>query len=155
MLMDVRKSLDTNMPTERAFPENLVNASGVAIAQLQPYEGRPLRELYVEAICGGAVLEFVAGDHTAATNVPMAFQSALAGILLAADVVAGAAKLRPPLATVTQIVCCTSFPWFRRTSGRNKCNPPACAVTGISSPPTVPNTRSRCAMQRRQDDLRT
>lgn len=103
LLMDVRRRLDTNAPTERDFLDVIANVSGVAIDRLQPYEGKPLRELYIEAICGGAVLEFASGEHKAATDVPMAFQSALAGILLAADVVADVARLRPPLPTVTQI----------------------------------------------------
>jgi hypothetical protein len=110
ILMDVRTRLEGNLPTERAFLDMVAANSGVAIEHLLPYEGKPLRQLYVEAICGGAVLAFGAEDNVTRTDVPMAFQSALAGILLAADVVADAAALRKPLPTLTQIDLLRTFP---------------------------------------------
>lgn len=102
-LMDVRTRLDTGQTTERAFLERISTAANIPFEQLLPYEGKPLRNLYVEAICGGAVLEFGSGNKQNRADVPMAFQSALTGVLLAADVVADVADLRPMLPTVTQV----------------------------------------------------
>jgi hypothetical protein len=110
ILMDVRTRLEGNLPTERAFLDMVAANSDVAIEHLLPYEGKPLRQLYVEAICGGAVLAFGGGDNVTRTDVPMAFQSALAGVLLAADVVADVATLRKPLPTLTQIDLLRAFP---------------------------------------------
>jgi hypothetical protein len=110
ILMDVRTRLEGNLPTERAFLDMVATNSDVAIEHLLPYEGKPLRHLYVEAICGGAVLAFGGGDNVTKTDVPMAFQSALAGILLAADVVANAAALSKPMPTLTQIDLLRAFP---------------------------------------------
>jgi len=52
---------------------------------VKPFSGRPIRELYTEGICGGAVLPIgQAGSPRAEVHVPLAHQSGLAGVLLAA-----------------------------------------------------------------------
>jgi Prokaryotic E2 family C/ThiF family len=56
----------------------------VADEVLRPYEGVALPKLYAEVICGGAVLPLGADTVTSAVHVPIAHQSALAGVLLAA-----------------------------------------------------------------------
>ena len=49
------------------------------------FEGRPLRALYTEGFCGGAVIPLgEPGSPTNDVHVPLAHQSALAGVLLAA-----------------------------------------------------------------------
>ena len=56
--------------------------------KLEPYVGRPIRELWVEGVCGGGIIPL--GDVGATPtelHVPLAFQSALAGVLLAAEAV--------------------------------------------------------------------
>jgi hypothetical protein len=56
---------------------------------LMKFSGRPLRELYREGFCGGAVLPIgQAGRPQADVHVPIAHQSALAGVLAAAALVA-------------------------------------------------------------------
>jgi len=66
-------------------------------AALMNFSGRPLRELYREGFCGGAVLPIgLAGTPQADVHVPVAHQSALAGVLAAAALVADALGLRPP-----------------------------------------------------------
>ncbi len=65
-------------------------------AALMSFSGRPLRELYREGFCGGAVLPIGrAGTPQADVHVPVAHQSALAGVLAAAALVADALGLRP------------------------------------------------------------
>jgi hypothetical protein len=52
---------------------------------LATFAGHPIRELYVQGICGGAVLPLGGpGSPRADVHVPLAHQSALAGVLLAA-----------------------------------------------------------------------
>ena len=89
-LRDVRKRLDTGQPTEREFLERIAAAASIPVDRFAPFEGRPLNALYVEAVCGGKVLEFDSGSEKNRAEVPLAFQSALAGVLLAADVTADA-----------------------------------------------------------------
>lgn len=117
-LMEVRTRLDTGQTTERAFLERVSTAANISIDRLLPFEGKPLRNFYVEAICGGAVLEFGSGGKHNRADVPMAFQSALAGILLAADVVADVALLRPMLPTITQIDLLRTLPSIVSTPQR-------------------------------------
>lgn len=91
-LMEVRTLLATGAPVERAFIERIAGALNVPAAPLVPFEGRPLRAFYSEAVCGGIVLR-LSGGAGAGAEVPMAFQSALAGILLAVELVAHASGL--------------------------------------------------------------
>lgn len=102
-LRDIRARLDTGQPTDRAFLERVSTGVGIPVDRLLAYEGRPLHKLYVEAVCGGAVLEFNSGGAINRAEVPMAFQSALAGIMLAGDVLADVGRLRRPLPTISQI----------------------------------------------------
>jgi len=65
-------------------------------AALMNFSGRPLRELYREGFCGGAILpRGLAGTPQADVHVPVAHQSALAGVLAAAALVVDALGLRP------------------------------------------------------------
>jgi hypothetical protein len=142
-LMDVRRRLELDIPSEPAFLEAVSALSGVALPLLLPYEGRPLRELYAEAVCGGAVMEFVSAETPDRAEVPMAFQSALAGILLASDVIAHAGAFRPSVPTITQIDTLQRFPAVpfrprsKSSSGRCLCADPdfIAAYTGKYGPP--------------------
>jgi hypothetical protein len=106
MVREVRRRLVLRVPTERAFLEQIANAAGLGIQKLLSFENRLLRDLYVEAVCGGAVMEFHDAALQVKAEVPMGFQSALSGILLAAELARPA-----PLATnVTQIDLLSTFP---------------------------------------------
>jgi hypothetical protein len=63
---------------------------GVAEGVLRPYEGVALPKLYAEVICGGVILPLGPDHLTSAVHVPIAHQSALAGVLLAASGIADA-----------------------------------------------------------------
>ncbi len=62
-----------------------------------------MRHFYTQAVCGGTLLRLGATpNNQRRVEVPMAFQSALAGIFLAAELVAKAAGLKsypPPVTT--------------------------------------------------------
>jgi hypothetical protein len=95
--MEVRALLHTNAPIGRDLLARAASAMGVPLEPLLPFEMEPIHVFYVRAICGGAVLRLggtVGGSHRMAA-VPLAFQSALAGIMLAAELVAHAGGLRP------------------------------------------------------------
>ena len=87
-LMDVRTLLHSNGGAPRSLLQAIAAASGVNLETLLPFEGRPLRNLYSDGFCGGAVIPLDAiGAPAADVHVPLAHQSALAGILLAAAAV--------------------------------------------------------------------
>lgn len=103
-LMDVRRRLDLNVPNDRAYLERIASLKGVPIAQLLPFENKSLRVLYTEGVCGGQVMGLVVDGHETHAEVPMAFQSALAGILLAAELVIDSTEARiEPLPTISRI----------------------------------------------------
>ena len=97
----VRGMLHAGTPVNRSLLEQVSAARGVELEKLLPYDGLPLRAFYGKAVCGTAI--FGGGNKgDGAMAVPMAFQSALAGVLLAAEVVIDAARLRSrrvPVAT--------------------------------------------------------
>jgi hypothetical protein len=88
------------LATHGAPPEDLLAAVAASRAidpeLLTPFQSQPLRTLYVEGFCGGAVLPLgAAGRPTQDMHVPVAHQSALAGILLAARLLRHAAGYGP------------------------------------------------------------
>lgn len=107
LLMQVRTLLATGQPVDRGFLEAVAQAVGQPSEALLPFEGRTVRELYVEGFCGGAVIPIgEAGQlHQAAqeVHVPLAHQSALAGILLAAALVRHATAGEEELTQVTRL----------------------------------------------------
>ena len=56
---------------------------GVPRTSVETFRNRTLDQFYQEAICGGHV---IAGKH-GTVEVPMAFQSAMAGIMLAGEII--------------------------------------------------------------------
>jgi hypothetical protein len=103
-LREVRDLLDSRAPLQRPLLEAIAGALGRPIELLLPFEGRAIRELYVRGVCGGAVIPLgQAGTPAQDVHVPLAHQSALAGVLLAAQLVRVAIGLAPATATVTTI----------------------------------------------------
>jgi hypothetical protein len=118
-LQGVRKLLATNEPVKAEVLSLIAERLAVPAGELLPFVGRPLRTFYSEAVCGGLVMRLQARAAQAAATgevasgapmgaggagqprdraamVPMVFQSALAGVLLAAALVADAAGLHAP-----------------------------------------------------------
>jgi hypothetical protein len=74
------------------------------VENLLPFEGRPVRALYTEGVCGGAVLPLGAtGRPREDVHVPLAHQSALAGVLLAAAACRIASTDIPAVTTVSRL----------------------------------------------------
>ena len=84
-LMQVRVLLHMNEGAPRDLLEAIATARDTPLEKLLPFEGRPLRDLYAEGFCGGAVIPLgQIGAPANEVHVPLAHQSALAGVLLAA-----------------------------------------------------------------------
>jgi hypothetical protein len=102
-LMEIRTRLDTNAPTEHAFLERISASKGIPMELLERYLDKPLRTLYVEGLCSSTLLDFGNAEDPNSAEVPMAFQSALAGILMTASALARASESRHKFATITQL----------------------------------------------------
>jgi hypothetical protein len=76
----------------------------IPIEKLLPFENLTLREFYQRGVCGGQVLGIEVDGRETRAEVPMAFQSAMAGVLLAAELVLEATGVRDPeFPTITRI----------------------------------------------------
>lgn len=115
-LRGIRTMIETGQPLDRGFLQQVANAKSVALEKLLPFEGKSIRELYTGAVCSGMVMELATGPATARAEVPMPFQSALAGILQAASLITHAGNLRT-MPTITQIDLMKPLPrsrWLNR-----------------------------------------
>jgi molybdopterin/thiamine biosynthesis adenylyltransferase len=103
-LLEVRAMLHSGAAVGVQGVHEIAVALSIAPESLMAFASKPLRAFYTEAICGGIVLRLQGGSNMhGATEVPMAFQSALAGILLAAAVVADSAAYAEPAGTKATI----------------------------------------------------
>lgn len=95
-IMEIRRRLDRdrNELCDRAFLEIIATKKGIPVERLLPFENRPLRSLYQQGVCGGQVIGITVDGKEVRAEVPMAFQSAMAGILLAAELVLDASGTR-------------------------------------------------------------
>lgn len=91
--MQLRNMLVRGQPVGDEFAREVATVAGLDPERLMVHAGQPLRAFRQRAVCGGLVMR--AGDGGGAdVEVPLAFQSALAGVMLAAEVVAERAELR-------------------------------------------------------------
>lgn len=83
-LMQVRVLLHGNEGAPRDLLEAIATARNIPLEKLLTFEGRPLRQLYTDGFCGGAVIPLdMIGVPADDVHVPLAHQSAMAGVLLA------------------------------------------------------------------------
>lgn len=66
--------------------DDIAAAAGVPVVELDTWRGRPLADVYQDGICGGALLHLDVGEAPREVLVPLAHQSAFAGIMLASEV---------------------------------------------------------------------
>jgi hypothetical protein len=74
--------------TQTPIIDDIASAAGVDPGELTTWRGRSLADLYQEGICGGAVLDLGVGEAPREALVPLAHQSAFAGIMLATQLLA-------------------------------------------------------------------
>jgi molybdopterin/thiamine biosynthesis adenylyltransferase len=126
---EIRELLYRDTPVTRSLIERIATARQVPIDPLLVFEGKSLRTFYREAICGGVLLQFEKTEgESIRAEVPMAFQSALAGIMLAAELIAHAGGLKqvpPPVTTRINLLRplgeYLSFPAAKHPSGHCLC----------------------------------
>ncbi|GAB3832955.1 E2 ligase fold family C protein [Pontibacter rugosus] len=84
----IRQYLALNLPVDQVLIERIASAKGISVELLKPYIGYQVQAFYSQVVCGGMLMSF-SNDTTAPNNVevPLAFQSAMAGIMLAAEVI--------------------------------------------------------------------
>jgi hypothetical protein len=105
-LMEIRTLLYSGKSIGRDLLFRAATAMRVPPEDLLPFENEPLVKFYSSAICGGLVLRLGGALHDSnrELDVPLAFQSALAGILLAAELVMDSvADLSEERTTTTRI----------------------------------------------------
>jgi hypothetical protein len=106
--MEIRTMIHLKQPIGRSLLERAAVAMGVDLEPLLRFENESVRSFYTQAVCGGIVLRLggtlgSASKHQMAA-VPLAFQSALAGVMLAAELVIDAGGLRTsPIPVTTKI----------------------------------------------------
>ena len=102
--LQIRQSLDANAPPSSDVLDAVASQLGLDAAQVAAFKNRPLRDLYVEGVCGGALVPLDrVGVPDQELHVPLAHQSALAGVLLAARFIRMAAGDGPTQTMVTRL----------------------------------------------------
>ena len=103
-LTQIRTLLHNGQGVPRELLDMISVARNIPIERLLPFEGRPVRNLYTEGFCGGAVIPLgQLGTPRQEVHVPLAHQSALSGLLLAAAAVRQALGLNLPGTQVTRV----------------------------------------------------
>ena len=108
--VEVRRRLHLGLATDLPFLQQISERKNIDLGKLRPFEGKPLRELYTKGVCSGMVLALAMDAGTTHAEVPMPFQSALAGLMLAAELVADCANLPRPREVVSRIDLTTVIP---------------------------------------------
>lgn len=93
---DLPVPLDASDWTKRSILDDILTALRIDGQNRKLWQGKQLRDLYREGICGGALISADVGEVTQDITVPLAHQSVLAGIMLAAQLlIASTPELRP------------------------------------------------------------
>jgi hypothetical protein len=100
-VLQIRDLLYRNLPAPPALLDLVAERLGIDDATIGVFEERSVRDLYVEGICGGTLVPV--GTGAARIHVPLAHQSALAGVLLAARLYRQASGYLPATTEVSRI----------------------------------------------------
>ena len=96
--------LHTGAPVEKPLLDEIAAALGVSADLTAQFAGRGIRELYVEGVCGGALIPLgQGGQPQGEIHVPLAHQSALAGVMLAAATVRQSLAGMPKATTICRL----------------------------------------------------
>lgn len=111
----VRGMIERNQGLDIPTLTQIAAAKNVPIEKLLPFAGKPIQTLYTRGVCSGEVFKLSNRADVVQAEVPMPFQSALAGILQAASLLRCALEY-PSLPTITQIDLMRPFPTSRMFS---------------------------------------
>lgn len=99
--VQIRELLYNNSPLDETWIKEIAEAKKVAFAELKQYIGMPVSVFYSKVLCGGLL---TTNEQNRQMETPMAFQSALAGILLASELVLYiTGKRKEKIETMTRI----------------------------------------------------
>lgn len=87
----IREIIYNNSPLDENWIKEIAAAKGVSFDELKPFIGMPISVFYTKVLCGGII---TTNKHNQQMETPMVFQSALAGILLASELVLHVCGLR-------------------------------------------------------------
>ena len=90
----IRGYIDRRKPVDPDLLSDIATANDIPTDELARYQGQPIDAFYAAFVCGGHRLRVGGAGPTREIDAPLAFQSALAGVLLAAEIVADAGGLR-------------------------------------------------------------
>jgi ThiF family len=103
-VLEIRTLLATNAQPSPELLQAVAAGLGVNPTLVEPFANQPIRKLYIDGVCGGLVLPLGSVSRPAQdVHVPLAHQSALAGVLLAARLLRHAANLGPDLTLVSRV----------------------------------------------------
>jgi hypothetical protein len=128
-IMQIRKLLHSGEPLTQQAITQIATLNGVPAESLSAFVGKPLITFYNEAICGG-ILFRLGGNILPEVEVPMAFQSAFAGVMLAAELVSRAIdpdygrKTMTRLSLLRAVPDVMSFNVARNTTDKCVCHDP-------------------------------
>lgn len=97
----IREMLYNNSAINETWLTKIAEGKSVPIDLLKPHLGKPIREFYHTVFCGGVL---IGHENNRQLETPMAFQSVLAGILLASELLIKSANIRSkPIDSMTRI----------------------------------------------------
>ena len=100
----IRNYLYYNNPVDSQLLEWIASANTIPLSELEKFKGTPMNQFYSIFVCGGGLMQLRKdGMIVKSLEAPLAFQSALAGILLAADFVLDCIHSRKITENVTQL----------------------------------------------------
>jgi hypothetical protein len=101
---EVRDLLAQGKPAPQPLLDAIAQRLEIDPALLARFDGLPIRSLYVEGICGGALLPRNGGNvGNREMEVPLAHQSAMAGVLLAGALLHRASAGHPNGSKITRL----------------------------------------------------
>lgn len=101
---DVRMLLANGAPVPSELLAVIAERLGAATSDVAAFEGQPIRRLYAEGVCGGAVIPLErSGAPPEELHVPLAPQSAFAGVILSAALAASVSGEEKEVTTVTRL----------------------------------------------------
>lgn len=114
--IQIRNYLHYGLPADEKLIRWVAEANSVDYSQLERFKGIPVSDFYAKVVCGGTLMELKKeGVTTENVEAPLAFQSAMTGILLMAETIVSKAALRKDeLPTVTHF-----YPLFPIKEGIN------------------------------------
>ncbi len=99
----IRNYLHYNLTADDQLIKWVAEANTIAFSELEKFKGISVSDFYSKVVCGGVLMELKKdGVNNETVEAPLAFQSALAGILLLAEKVIDIGNLRhKKLPTIT------------------------------------------------------